>query len=319
MDGEVDEYTQLMEDGIGREAEDEVENAEETDGLDGSKPYRTPLPPWLQQAFEARLAESDNRGQDGLPPLYRDHKTFWFPRRSTFFLLNEAYPTPQSLYNPRFFLWDPQALAPHSVTCPTCKRVLVRHDSLKRPRKCIDQNSSFWIIGYRYRCTFCRNPLSNNPTVTFCSWDKRLLDRLPAALAEEFPAYLTHRSGISKSVFNVLRSCLQSGMGTKQFSNTLRISHLLSYDALRLQYLSAVLERKSISKFLNRSFQNFPPFDDTSKTGYSGFISSSQWSRDLYDTFIESHRAEINQHMSMLTANICAIDHSHKVSVEKSF
>lgn len=30
MDGEVDEYTQLMEDGIGREAEDEVENAEES-------------------------------------------------------------------------------------------------------------------------------------------------------------------------------------------------------------------------------------------------------------------------------------------------
>ncbi|EKM80528.1 hypothetical protein AGABI1DRAFT_91692 [Agaricus bisporus var. burnettii JB137-S8] len=144
------------------------------------------------------------------------------------------------------------------------------------------------------------------------NWDQRILDALPPALAHEFPAYLTHQSRLAKSTFHVLRSCFQSGMGAKQFSDALQLSHLLSYDILRLQYLSTVITRKSMGKFLNQQFEPFLSFDDTSPKGYCGYVPSSQWLRDLYNAFIESHQNEINQHMSMLTANICGIDHSHK-------
>jgi len=33
----------------------------------------------------------------------------------------------------------------------------------------------------------------------------------------------------------------------------------------------------------------------------------------MYDRFMEDHRHEFNQHTAMLSAEICAIDHSHKV------
>lgn len=323
-DGEPEDYDKLMEDGLGVEDGDIEEDEDEKYIADGTVPpipdpvctsWQKPLPPWLKAEFDARLAESDKRGEDGLPPLYRNNQTFWFPQRSVFFMLNKsnASITPQTLYNPRFFLWDPHVLCPDGIPCPNCNAPLTRHGSLQRPRRCIDQNSSFWIIGYRYRCTRCRNP-SGKPTVTFCSWNQRILDKLPRALAHEFPAHLTRRSGISKSTFNILRSCLQSGMGTKQFSDALRLSHLLSYDTIKLQYLWTLRTRKQFSKITGRTFEQFLPFEDTSRNGYHGYIPSSNWLRDLYDTFIESHRNDINQHMSMLTANICALDHSHKVS-----
>jgi hypothetical protein len=33
----------------------------------------------------------------------------------------------------------------------------------------------------------------------------------------------------------------------------------------------------------------------------------------MYDRFIEEHKEELEQHTAMLSAEICAIDHSHKV------
>lgn len=38
--------------------------------------------------------------------------------------------------------------------------------------------------------------------MTWRSWDPRILALLPPALAAEFPAILTHRSGIAKTVFD---------------------------------------------------------------------------------------------------------------------
>jgi hypothetical protein len=57
----------------------------------------------------------------------------------------------------------------------------------------------------------------------------------------------------------------------------------------------------------------FLPFDDISDNGPHGFVPSASWLRHMYDIYIESKQHHIHQHMAMLPANICAIDHSHKV------
>lgn len=61
-------------------------------------------------------------------------------------------------------------------------------------------------------------------------------------------------------------------------------------------------------------FKPFLPFEDKSPDGLQGFVPSSQWLRDVYDSLIEEHQAEFNQHMSMLTGTICGIDHSYKLA-----
>ncbi|KAH6876506.1 hypothetical protein BKA70DRAFT_1240031 [Coprinopsis sp. MPI-PUGE-AT-0042] len=85
------------------------DSSQENQGAKG-KDYRAPLPDWLQSAFDSRVQECRERDSRGWPQLYYRHKSFWFPTTSSWFLLQGAVASPQRLFNPRFFLWDPLAL-----------------------------------------------------------------------------------------------------------------------------------------------------------------------------------------------------------------
>ncbi len=272
------------------------------------------LPQWLLSAFLHRVAESAERDTpDKLPPLYR-RGMFWFPRRASYFLLNVPKPSPQALYSePPLFLWDPLAL--HPIPCPSCGARLTRNGHISHPRRVVDLNQCFWMIGYRYRCSTCTNPKTGRlGTRTYSSWDSRILSALPAELRAEFPARLSWRSGISLPLFHFMRSCFQNGMGSKQFADALRVQHLKHFDMLHLQYLHRLHNRQRMSAWPSgQTFPPFLPFDDSSPEGYRGFVPSARWLRDMYDVFAEEHTADIDQHTAMLTGDICAIDHSHKV------
>ncbi|KAF8802776.1 hypothetical protein BYT27DRAFT_7111482, partial [Phlegmacium glaucopus] len=272
-----------------------------------------PLPPWLLRAFKARVTECEKRDEQGRPPLYAIFKKFWFEQQSTIFLLEGGLTSPTSLYNPRFFLWDPKALY-KDLPCPICRRVLQRHATISRPRRCIDITSEFYIIGYRYRCVNCLHPQTKKKTVTFRSWDRHILGVLPSALAAEFPAYLSHRSGMSKALFSWMRMSFSSGMGAKRFTDALVAEYLLRYDELHLQYLDYIASNIMMNTWIGKKYQSFLPFHDTSPDGRHGFVPRSQWFRDMYDHFMEDHQHEFNQHTAMLLAEICAIDHSHKIT-----
>ncbi|KIK09495.1 hypothetical protein K443DRAFT_127431 [Laccaria amethystina LaAM-08-1] len=252
-------------------------------GRNSGSRKRRPLPAWLLQPFKAKIEESKRRDANRLPPLYAELQTFWFPQKATFFILQKPDVSPPDLYNPQFFLWDPEALCSH-IPCPNCQRPLHRHTHISHPRRCVDADSTFWMLGYCYRCRWCINSKSGRNTLTFRSWDPRILQVLPPHLAAEFPVQMSYRTAMSNTLFSWMRSCFQNGMGSKQFCDALRVQHLLSHDKLQLHH------------------------------GRHGFTPSSPWLRDMYCKFIEQHQHVFNQHMAMLTAEICAIDHSHKIT-----
>ncbi|KAJ7506340.1 hypothetical protein B0H11DRAFT_1973580, partial [Mycena galericulata] len=176
-----DDYTGLLNDGIGDDndgaASDEEEMQEEdidqpdpgaaggedSDSSEGStrqaKRSGGPahaLPDWLMNPFKENVAASAPRGKDRLPTLYREHRTFWFPTPDPFFSLEDLDSlAPEQLFSPVFFLWDPDALVPGGIPCPVCGHRLNRHCPIPRPRRCVDLDRTFWIIGYRYRCSNC--------------------------------------------------------------------------------------------------------------------------------------------------------------------
>ncbi|KAG6875262.1 hypothetical protein C0992_004529 [Termitomyces sp. T32_za158] len=311
-DHECKDESRLLQDGIGDEDDgDDDEGEEDHAHLHSNR--RHPLPAWLQDAFDACVDQSSrkNCGADGLPPLYRDHQTFWFPRPSPYFQLRKPKITPQDLYRCDIFLWDPECLIKEGIRCPNphCGARLWRLSHIARPRRVVDLDRTFWILGYRYRCPQCVRPQS----ITFRSWDPRILAVLPHALAAEFPAQLSHQSGISKPALNLMRSCFQHGMGAKQFSNALLIQNLQNYDNLHLSYLHEIAERGT-GPFLDKKYKSFPPFHDQSSDGLHGFVPSAQWLRDMYDKFVAEHRLDLNQHTAMLTGEVCAIDHSFKLT-----
>ena len=126
---------------------------------------------------------------------------------------------------------------------------------------------------------------------------------------------MTHRSAISLPLFHFIWGCFQSGMGSKQVSDVICCQHLRRYDELQIQYYDAIrLQKNGIGRFCDLRYIAFSTFNDQSDSGYYGFSPSSQWLRDVYDSFIEEHEPELNQHTSMLPAMICRIDHSFKVS-----
>lgn len=305
-----------MDNGIGFDGDDEKDDdsSESGEGGESSNTARWPLPEWLTLSFNEKLAESE-QCVNGWPPLYHHHCSFWFPCTSTFFLLKDLKNGLSDLFNPQFFLWDPMPLCqPLRIPCPNCKTPLHRHGHICHPCRCIGIDSPFWIIGYHYQCSQCHHPLSQKNTVTFQSWDKKILAILPCALALEFPAVLSHQSSLSKEAFGIMCSCFQSGMGPKQFLDALHMQHLRCHDILHLQYLHSLTTQNITTCLSQWSFEVFLPFNDVSlKHRFNGFVPSAQWLCNIYDHFIESHQQELNQHIALLSAKVCAIDHSHKV------
>jgi hypothetical protein len=300
--------------GDGDEDEDEDEPDPDagmsTDSL--RNPGRHTHPDWLTEAARAHLANFEKRDKvSGMPLLYVKDKTFWCQPQSPYLLLNGGSTSPTAIYDVRFFIWDPKSLV-KELPCPYCRHNLHRHSAISRPRRCVDMQSTFYLIGFRYRCRHCKNPKTNKATVTFRSWDSRILTVLPPALAAEFPAKLTHRSGVSKALFSWMRTCFLNGMGAKRFADALLVQHLLRYDELHLQYLDFLVIRQ-MDQHMGVKYKSFLPFNDTSPLGFHGFVPSAAYLRDIYDDFMEEHRHEIDQMAAMTSGDICAIDHSHKV------
>jgi hypothetical protein len=139
-------------------------------------------------------------GSSTFPHLYERDQTFWLPQTSNYFILHRTTkPRPSQLYNPRFFYWDPDCLLEGGLKCPLCKASL-RHHGYARPRRVVDLENCFYMIGQRHICPQCKNPKTNEHSVTFNSWDPRILAMLPTNLAAEFPADLSHRGVISTDV-----------------------------------------------------------------------------------------------------------------------
>ncbi|KAJ7705637.1 hypothetical protein B0H16DRAFT_1901821, partial [Mycena metata] len=285
---------------------------EEEDDEDTKTSNRKPFPTWFQQIVKGLLAELKYDLEETTAAKSRHYLagTFWLPRKPAWFALGRLNVKPTDLFLPDFFLWDPMSLlgGAAGIVCPDCNsHHLTRDGVVERPRRVVDVDACFWILGYTYAC----RKRSGGCGVRFRSWDQRVLRRLPLPLAAEFPAHLTWRSGLSTRAFGVVRSCFQHGMGAEEVADLFRMQHLRRYDEIQLQYLRTKVKQMSLP---GKTYEPFLPFEDHSPSGFHGFTPSGQWLRDVYDDFIETYRDVLNQHTGTLSARICAIDHSHKLA-----
>ena len=170
----------LMGDGVGDE-DDGGENENENDhsGNSGSHRNHHSLPPAVQEAYEKHIQYlKQMSGNKPKPHLYAVHQTFWLPQKSNFFIINgSSKPWPLQLYGHRWFYWDPDYLVEGGLQCPNCKAHL-HHHGFTRPRRVVDLHDVFYMIGQCHRCPKCRNPDSNNHSITFNSWDSRIVESL---------------------------------------------------------------------------------------------------------------------------------------------
>lgn len=135
-------------------------------------------------------------------------------------------------------------------------------------------------------------------------------------LQAEFPAVLTHRSGISKNLIKMMRPAFQHGIGPHRLAKMLRIMHTERYDELQLRYYIAMDQQKSstnITSFFGPAinYPEFPKYND--KATYDGFSPSANYISYVHSCTVSKLCPLINQLTSMLEGVILKGDHSFKI------
>ena len=300
-------------DGLGCEEAEEEDLSSQAHSTASATPPRRSLPTYVTKAFTAYKSAYLDRDPNNLPKLYNSHHSFWVPQPSPLLQCRNSLSRiePAMFYNPRFFIWDFLPLIDR-IACPKghCNGSLVRRGNRERPRRVVDFNSCYWLMGSRYQCNSC--------DTSFNSWDSQLLSQLEGShpdIAAEFPAILTHWSGIDKKLFMFMSTCFSSGVGAKQFSDALRVQHKEMFDHQHMQYLQLVARGSALRLAGGVTFKAFGSFEGE----FGGFVPSGQWLRDMWDDMMERRMPDIQQYMSMLPVRVFGMDHSHKVHISLLF
>lgn len=67
----------------------------------------------------------------------------------------------------------------------------------------------------------------------FNGYHDGIIKQLPEKFQIAFPAVLTHKFGLSKTLLNLLRPLVQNSVGPSRFSKILQELHMLRYDTLK--------------------------------------------------------------------------------------
>jgi len=305
------------------EAVSDDELAAPSPGQAASKSSRATLPTWLNDSYERtveKLKGEIKQNQSRRPSCY-DRGSFVEGVRNTFFDIDKAAaPSLAALYQPQYFIWLPHFLV-KGIPCPCCASavpprkhldgavkdvMLWNHGWAEYPRRITDLDQSIYLIGCRYKCS---HP---DCSKTYLSWSPAILRALPPILAGQFSHHLTHRAGLSDRVVALLRSCALQGVSFHAFANMIRQMHIRRYEQLHLQYLQMIHARvDSLTSHWVPKYDHFGSFSDKSR--YAGFVPTSKYFDHFYTRYLELHSREMDQYMSMQSARILCVDHSHKV------
>ena len=120
-------------------------------------------------------------------------------------------------------------------------------------------------------------------------YDPVIMDQLPPGLAAAFPAFLTHRSGIDKTLMTLIRAGIAHQMSSSAWSSVLRELHVHEHDLQELNYLHALSVAKKRERSLSvEGLHAYEPFSDFhDKNGYTGFYPSRWYINTVYMDYME--------------------------------
>src|SRR6202050_1787484 len=146
-------------------------------------------------------------------------------------------------------------------------------------------------------------------------YDPVIMDQLPPGLSAAFPAFLTHQSGMDKTLMTLIRAGIAYQMSSSVWSSVLRELHVREHDLQELNYLHALSVAKKQEQALNvegvRAYEPFSDFHD--KNGYAGFYPSRWYINTVYMDYMEHIHPFLDQCVSALTGYVIKWDYSFKL------
>jgi hypothetical protein len=107
-----------------------------------------------------------------------------------------------------------------AISCPNgCDDSLGSRGWVQYPRIVILEDRSAYLFVKRYSCSVCKR--------WFAASNSKILKQLPFELASRFPVFLTHRSGIDKSIVQLLNAGIAGGFGISQVQAYITERHTL--------------------------------------------------------------------------------------------
>ncbi|KAJ7744870.1 hypothetical protein B0H16DRAFT_1693088 [Mycena metata] len=271
---------------------------------DDLEPEKEPEPTGIVQAYllQTMLEIKDVQlPKHAQPDCYRVGKTFWITPPDRYFALQEYKSTakklaPDCLYYPRIFVWLPKSLLPKDfefqcIFCASSK--MSEHGWNHNPvaRRVVDLDSCYYILSKRIKCDSCKKSCS--------LYEDKILAQLPQDLANEFPAFLTHRSGIDKTLVTLIRSGIAQGTTAHGWERILRELHVRNRDLAEQEYLHA-LKNCPVSQ-LPAPLVPFSSFGD--KEAYAGFAPSRWYINSVYTDYMSYVKPHEDQAMSAIPAS----------------
>jgi hypothetical protein len=325
-EGEFESLPDDDEDAVGREPRSAESSSHLTNTAAGNqkKPagpskLRSSMPNWLKTNYDDKCEQlriEMKKNVSGRPSCYDAGRfTDTVPPPIFACASNNIQLSPSAFHQPTYFVWLPHLF--HRIPCPSCKNANRRTKNggavflsllswPRLPRRIVDIDRNVFIIGYRYYCGHeaCRK--------TYQSWSQAVLDVIPPPLATYFTFHLTHRCGMSDGLVGLLRASFQRGIGPAPFAEMIRNFHVRHYERLQIEYLEMIkIRAASPVAHLFALYPSFGAWND--RNGYAGSVPTHKYFRGFYDSMIERHAPEIDQHMAMLPARIIKHDQSFKV------
>ncbi|KAJ7768322.1 hypothetical protein B0H16DRAFT_1686474 [Mycena metata] len=271
---------------------------------DDPEPEKEPEPTGIVQAYllQTMLEIKDVQlPKHAQPDCYRVGKTFWITPPDRYFALQEYKSTatklaPDCLYYPRIFVWLPKSLLPKDfefkcIFCASSK--MSEHGWNHNPvaRRVVDLDSCYYILSKRIKCDSCKKSCS--------LYEDKILAQLPQDLANEFPAFLTHRSGIDKTLVTLIRSGIAQGTTAHGWERILRELHVRNRDLAEQEYLHAL--KNCPASQLPVPLVPFSSFGD--KEAYAGFAPSRWYINSVYTDYMSYVKPHQDQAMSAIPAS----------------
>ncbi|KAF8319196.1 hypothetical protein F5887DRAFT_1291628 [Amanita rubescens] len=155
---------------------------------------------------------------NGIPLCYKNG-TFWIVPKDGYFAMSSLRSseglTPESFYYPQN--------KDHPMTIKGWNSDPVAH-------RVVDLKDNYYIITQRFRChrkTDASGPTGCGRTVNL--YDPDILEQLDPGLVDEFPAFLTHRSGIDKTLMTLIRAGIAHRVSSRAWSKILQELHVLTW------------------------------------------------------------------------------------------
>ncbi len=178
-------------------------------------------------------------------------------------------------------------------------------------RLIIGQTETYYTVSRRYICHECecrtklakaqfeaaakeQNLIANveldDSKYTFMGWNQTSLTLMPYNKGSKFPAFLTWRAGVDKTVITTLRQDVDGGKGFDRISKDLLEHHTEKYTDLHLEYEYEIKEKLD-GGFAGKEFAAFGDFRNAKL--YRGIVPTGRYLQHVYLSYHDSIRAHL--------------------------